>query len=126
MNPSPAEKRDSRRREILEHFSFYIGIPKLGDTRHRVKDVSESGIGLELDTLGEFKLARGESCELHFYLNQSLFLPLQIEVMRESEKDSVQTIGAAFVNREASAYATYQTLMKLVDQLSEFGEIKKI
>ena len=71
------ERRKSNRREILENFSFYIQIPKLGQARHRVQDVSETGIGFMVESLGGvFTLAKDEKLELHLYLNQSLFLVL--------------------------------------------------
>ena len=77
------ERRKSKRREILEHFSFYLCIPKLGFARHKVNNVSETGIGFTIETLGEFKLAKDEQCNLQFYLNQSLYLPLKIQVVRQ-------------------------------------------
>ena len=58
MSSSYTEKRRAKRRGILDRFSFYISIPKLGHSRHKVKDISELGIGFELDTLGEFKLKK--------------------------------------------------------------------
>ena len=67
---SGTERRKVKRREIVEKFSFYICVPKLGFTRHQVNDVSEMGIGFLIDTLGEFKLKMDESCDLQFYLNQ--------------------------------------------------------
>jgi hypothetical protein len=122
MSPGFTEKRRAKRRGILERFSFYISIPKLGLARHPVRDISEVGIGFELDTLGEFKLRKGEICELHFYLNQSLCLPLHIEVVREQDGTASQEVGAVFVNVEAPAHQTFNTLVKLVDQLAEFGD----
>lgn len=71
MTENWVEKRRAKRRDIVDRFSFYVCIPKLGYTRHRVNDISELGIGFELETLGEFKLTKGEVCELDFYMNQS-------------------------------------------------------
>lgn len=119
MSSSYTEKRRAKRRGILDRFSFYISIPKLGHSRHKVKDISELGIGFELDTLGEFKLKKGEICELQFYLNQSLFLPLHIEVVRELNESALQEVGAVFVNVDTPAHQTFNTLVKLVDQLAE-------
>jgi len=120
---SAVEKRKARRREIVEQFSFYVCVPKLGYTRHKVKDISEIGIGFEIETLGEFKLKKGEVCELQFYLNQSLHLSLEIEVMRHVDHDSTQEVGATFANQKSNAHATFSTLVKLVDQLSEYAEV---
>ncbi|NDG83539.1 MAG: PilZ domain-containing protein [Proteobacteria bacterium] len=119
---SGTEKRKAKRREIVDQFSFYVCVPKLGYTRHKVKDISEIGIGFEIETLGEFKLQKGEVCELQFYLNQSLHLSLQIEVMRQIDHEATQEVGASFVDQKSNAHATFSTLVKLVDQLSEFAE----
>ena len=122
MTENSPEKRRAQRRHIVDRFSFYVCIPKLGYTRHRVNDISELGIGFELETLGEFKLTKGEVCELDFYMNQSLYLPLQIEVVRQIDRETTQLIGASFVDIQSNTQLTFNTLVTLVDQLSEFGE----
>lgn len=115
-----AERRRVKRREILENFSFYICIPKLGYTRHKVNDVSELGIGFMVETLGEFRLVNQETCELQFYLNQSLYLPMQIQVVRAIDRpELVQEVGAIFTEMNDSAHDTFVTLVKLVDQMTE-------
>jgi hypothetical protein len=119
------ERRKAKRRDILDRFSFYICIPKLGYSRHKVNDISELGIGFMVETLGEFKLASQEVCDLQFYLNQSLFLSMKIKVVRLAEHaDSVQEVGAIFVESEHSALETFLTLVKLVDQLSETAHVQ--
>jgi hypothetical protein len=55
-------------------------------------------------------------------MNQSLYLPLQIEVVRQIDRDTTQLIGASFVDVQSSTQLTFNTLVKLVDQLSEVGE----
>jgi hypothetical protein len=122
MTTNWIEKRRAKRRDILEKFSFYVCIPKLGYSRHKVNDVSELGIGFEIETLGEFKLNQGEICELQFYMNQSLYLSLHIEVVRQVDHEATQQIGASFVDVQSNPQQTFNTLVKLVDQMSEFGE----
>ena len=123
---STGERRKAKRRDILENFSFYICIPKLGYARHKVNDVSELGIGFTVESLGgEFKLTLNEQCELHFYLNQSLFLALNIEVVRQVEGPQVQEVGAVFLDTSSNQYQTLLTLVKLLDQLSDFGELAR-
>lgn len=117
------EKRRAKRREILERFSFFVCIPKLGMARHQVRDVSEAGIGFTLETLGEFKLKTGEECELHFYLNPSLYLPATIRVVRERDSADEQAIGAEFTGPHAGSEA-WTALVKLIDQLSESDGIR--
>ncbi len=118
------ERRKAKRREILDHFSFYICIPKLGFTRHQVNNIIELGIGFSLDTLGEFKLQKDEECDLQFYLNQSLYLPLKIQTVRAEEDGNTQKVGALFINTQSNEYQTLLTLVKLLDQLEHFGELK--
>jgi len=121
MSNTP-ERRKSKRREILEHFSFYIQIPKLGPARHKVHDISETGIGFIVESLGVFKLALDEKCDLHFYLNQSLYLPLKIQVMRQEEHGDTQHVGAAFLDLKSNQNQTFLSLVKFLDQLSEFAQ----
>jgi hypothetical protein len=121
MSNAP-ERRKSQRREILENFSFYIQIPKLGTSRHRVNDVSEHGIGFIVESLGVFTLANDEKVDLHLYLNQSLFLSLKIQVTRQEEKGQTQQVGAVFLDTQSNQYKTFLSLVKFLDQLSEFGQ----
>ena len=116
------ERRKANRCEILENFSFYIQIPKLGPARHRVQDVSELGIGFIVESLGVFKLATDEECDLHFYLNQSLFLPLKIKVMRQEDQGDTQQVGAVFLDKTSNQYQTLLSLVKFLDQMSEFAQ----
>jgi hypothetical protein len=119
------ERRKAKRRDILERFSFYICVPKLGYTRHKVNDISELGIGFMLDTLGEFSLNNNEECDLQFYLNQSLFLSLKIKVVRSIDRaEMVQEVGAIFADTSDNTYKTFLTLVALVDQLSETAELQ--
>lgn len=123
MSNNAPERRKAKRREILENFSFYIQIPKLGPARHRVHDVSEFGIGFIVESLGGvFTLAKDEKTDLHLYLNQSLFLPLKIQVARQEEKKETQQIGAVFLDTQSNQYQTFLSLVKFLDQLSDFGQ----
>ncbi len=121
--PNWTEKRRTKRREILDRFSFFVCIPKLGMARHRVQDVSEAGIGFTIDTLGEFKLKTGEECELHFYMNPSLYLPAMIRVVRELDSEEEQSVGAEFTGPHAGSEA-WTTFVKLIDQLSESDGVR--
>jgi hypothetical protein len=123
-NKTGIERRRVKRREILDRFSFYICIPKLGYTRHTVNDISELGIGFMLDTLGEFRLKNDEICDFQFYLNQSLYLQLKIKVVRSMERDgAIQEVGAIFTDMNDPVHQTFVTLVKLVDQLSDTVEV---
>ena len=88
--------------------------------------MSELGIGFTIDTLdGEFKLKKDERCELHFYLNQSLYLTLNIQVVRQKDSEQLQENGAVFLDTSSNQHQTFLTLVKLLDQLSDFGEIAR-
>jgi len=120
------ERRKSRRRKILEHFSFYIQLPKLGPARHRVNDLSEFGIGFNVETIGgTFTLKADEKTDLNFYLNQSLFLPLKIQVARQVPEGETQLVGAVFLDTKSNQYQTFLSMVKFLDQLSEFGQEQK-
>lgn len=119
--PSSADRRKSKRRAVLDHFAFYVSIPKLGATKLKVNDVSETGVGFTIDTLGQFKLNVNEQTDLHFYLNQSLFLPLKIQIVRQQEEGEQQHLGAVFLETQTPQHQTLLTLVKLLDQLVDFG-----
>jgi hypothetical protein len=121
MSNSP-ERRKSKRREILENFSFYIQVPKLGPARHRVNNLSEFGVGFIVESLGGiFTLKIDEIVDLNLYLNQSLYLPLKIQVTRQIDQVETQQVGAVFLDTKSNEYQTYLSLVKFLDQLSEFG-----
>ncbi len=117
------ERRQNKRRTILDHFSFYVNVPKLGSTRLQVSDVSEGGIGFSFDTLGQFKLSKDEVSNLNFYLNQSLFLALKIQVVRTTESGELQQVGAIFLDTEDAQFKTFLTLVNLLDQLTDFASV---
>jgi hypothetical protein len=117
------ERRKAKRREILENFSFYVQLPKIGPARHRIKDISESGIGFEVHTVGgSFLLQKNEKVDLHFFLNQSLFLNLKIEVVRIEMNGDDQQVGAVLLDTNTNQYQTYLTLVNFLDQLGDFGQ----
>ena len=44
--------------------------------------------------------------------------------MRHDEQDGIQQVGAVFLDTGSSQYQTFLILVKLLDQLVEFGEIR--
>ena len=121
---SNQERRKNQRRAILDQFSFYVSVPKLGNSRLNVVDISEMGIGFNVDTLGEFKVKKDEQFDLNFYINQSLCLQLKIQVVRIFEQNETQNVGAVFLETGSNQYQTFLSLVKLVDQLAEYGIVK--
>lgn len=117
------EKRKAERRQILENFSFFVVVPKLGGVKKKLQDLSESGIGFQFDTLGTFSLKQGEEVEIHFYLNQTLFLPLQVRIARvAAQSPEVQEVGCEITSIKTPGYSTFLTLVKLIDQLEVTAE----
>lgn len=117
------ERRKSMRRKILDSFAFYVQVPKLGTARHKLDNLSETGLGFFIDSLGgTFTLKKDEILDIHFHLNPSLYLKLKVQVMREDLKDDLQEIGALLLETQSTPYQTYLNLVQFLDKLAEAGE----
>jgi len=118
-----ADRRKARRRPILDSFSFYVVVPKKGYHRLRVIDVSDSGLGFDFDIAGEspedFPVKLGEELEVHLYLNQTLFLPMKVRVMRLDDSKAIRRIGAEYVSRETPEHEGLLAVLEMIDRLSE-------
>lgn len=121
------ERRGARRRPILDSFSCFVVVPKKGPHRLTVYDLSDTGVGFDFDIEGEnaadFPVKAGETHELHFYLNQSLYVPLTIRVMRMDDSKVIRRIGAEFVTsgnaRSASGVNAVLAFLRMIDEISE-------
>ena len=126
---SGAERRKSKRRQILSTFSFFVVVPNKGVHRLPVHDVSENGIGFDIDLDDEdpsaFPLKTGENLALHFYLNQSLFMPVSIRVMRidEQPKSKVRRIGAEFAEKNSAGVQAMKAFTQMLDRVAEVAEV---
>jgi hypothetical protein len=121
---SGADRRRMPRRDILESFSLFVSIPSKGGARLPVHDVSELGIGFDADVEGEgplVPLAPDSGIEVHFYLNQSLYIPLRVRVVRviEDRDRGVRKIGAELVEPSES-------LAALVRMLAHLGDVARV
>ena len=121
------ERRQAPRRPILETFSVFCVVPKKGFNRLQIHDMSELGMRFDLDSEGEpqdtFPVKKGESLEVHFYLNQSLYLPLAMEVNRLEAGESIRRIGASFQDTQGKAYKAFRSFLTMLDAISEVAEI---
>ena len=122
------DRRKSARRPILESFGFFVAVPAKGYHRLPVHDVSEHGVGFDLDVEGTgdegFPLKEGEALEIHLYLNQSLYIPLTVKAVRISKSDKKgRSIGAEFQKLSGASMRALQALVKMLDSLSEIGKI---
>lgn len=118
------DRRGSRRRPILESFSFFVVVPKKGFHRLRVVDLSDTGVGFDYDIVGEMKEAfpvkAGETFELQFYLNQTLYFPMNVKVARIDDSKVLRRIGAEFT---ATGTPEHQGLLAVLDMIDKVSEI---
>jgi hypothetical protein len=129
------ERRRTRRRPILETFSVFCVVPKKGMHRLQIHDVSDHGIGFDLDLEGElaqdFAVKNGESLDIHFYLNQSLYLPLTIRVARIEDRNAtdaqsdakVRRIGAEFDLKDKGHHA-FLSFLQMLDAIVDVAQIQ--
>jgi hypothetical protein len=127
MSADKAERRRVQRRPVLDSFSMFVVVPKKGVHRLKVHDISNLGVGFDLDIEGEafedFPVKKAEQFELHLYLNQSLYLPLKVEVVRVENAGMVRRIGAEFVDREGNGYKALQAFVQMIDAVVLAGRI---
>jgi hypothetical protein len=125
--PGGAERRKFKRRPVLDTFSLFAVVPRKGPHRVPVHDISDQGLAFDLDIEGEeasvFPVARGESLEVQLYLNQSLYLPLQIQVARLEEKGSIRVVGAQIQDKTSKAYKGFLSFLTMLDSITEGAQI---
>ena len=120
-----AERRKSTRRPIVDTFSLFVVVPRKGDFRLKLHDASDHGIGFDVDMEGEtvgeeiFPLETGDLLNVHFYLNPSLFLPLQIRIMRIEKREGIRRIGGELQERKSKEYAAFKAFIQMLDSLLE-------
>ena len=123
------ERRRTGRREILESFSFSVMLPKKGDYRLPVYDVSELGMAFDLDMEGEelsqFPVSAGETLDLNFYLNQTLYIPLSVRIVRIHEIEGKRKIGSEMAETESKYYQAYCSFVELLDKIIGALRIQK-
>jgi hypothetical protein len=117
------ERRSARRRPIMETFAIFVVVPRKGMHKLQAHDVSESGIAFDFDIEGESPtdvlIKKGDHLEIQFYLNQSLYIPLSLQVMRISPDNPNRRIGAEFQNKASPQYKALLALLKLLDDIAD-------
>jgi hypothetical protein len=118
------DRRQAQRRPVLNTFSVFVVVPKKGLHRLAVHDISENGMGFDLDLAGEFPQEYpakvGDSVEFRFYLNQSLFIPLVIQIARvEEQAEGYRRIGAEFkeAHKKTQSYKAFLSLLTFLDTI---------
>lgn len=157
MSPSPGGRASSRkapaaeaketldrrrhpRRSILQSFGVSAVFPGSGEHRLEIRDLSEDGIGVlagQEDAVGsgmlqatQFKVGRTAAMEL--YLNRSLCLPLELEIVRIERQGTEGDggagrpdvlIGARWTRRNSEAYAALLGFIQILDKLAAAGRL---
>jgi hypothetical protein len=123
---APSERRRSRRRPVLESFSVFVVALERAPHRLAVKDVSDLGIGFQLDPdtgQGEqlLQVEVGDTLEISLYLNQSLKLPLRIQVVRiyQESENGPRVAGASILELHSNGYKAFASFIQLLDALAE-------
>jgi hypothetical protein len=91
-----------------------------------VKDVSDLGIGFQLDPdTGSgthlLQVAEGDTLDISLYLNQSLHLPLRVQIARiyQETADGPRVAGASILELHSSGYRAFASFIQLLDALAE-------
>lgn len=122
------ERRKTERRPILYTFSIFLTIPKKGLYRLEVHDISETGIGFDLDIEGEeysrFPVKEGFPIDLRFYINPSLYIPLSVQVTRIEDHHSKRRVGAEFQESSSENYKAFLSFLSLLDKIVDVVQIE--
>lgn len=124
---SGVERRRARRRSVMGTFSLFAVIPKKGVHRLDIQDISDLGMSFDLDVEGEsskdFPVAPGEIVGLRFYLNQSLYLPLDVRIVRLEQTPQGRRAGGEFSDHASKGYKAFLSFLKLMDEVLEIAQI---
>lgn len=124
---SGIDRRKTPRRPILSTFSVFIVIPKKGFYRLAVYDISEEGVGFEMDVEGEspshFPIKNGENIEFRLYLNQSLYVPLTAQITRLEETPTGRRAGAELQDKGSSGHKAFLAFLDFLDKIANLVEI---
>ncbi|MBN22144.1 MAG: hypothetical protein CL678_12765 [Bdellovibrionaceae bacterium] len=122
------ERRKEKRMELLESFSFFVTVPSKGEMRLKVSDVSMSGVGFDYDVseepTGMTHVENNDSFRIHFYLNQSVYLPFDVKVVRVKFVDGIRKIGAQITDSGANEAIAYQSLVRMLEHLLKVGHLE--
>lgn len=121
------ERRSALRRPILDTFSFFLILPETGFFKLRVHDLSEKGIGFDFDIEDAPKwdhaVSEGDELDTRFFINQSLYIPLQLKVKRIDETIKIRRVGAEFIHKNEAEFKAFLSFVDLLDRILESLEI---
>lgn len=123
------ERRRARRRPILDTFALFVVVPKKGMHRLIAHDISELGIGFDIDVDQEdpaaSPLEKGEVLSIRFYVNQSLFIPLSVTVARVDTSRGIRRIGAEFTDQQSPTYLAFAHFLMTLDRIADVVQIEQ-
>lgn len=121
------ERRRAKRLPILETFSLFCSVPKLGPVRQSVSDVSELGMGIVVsDDVPAEGLDADKVFEVQMFLNPSLSIPLKARVVRTVRIDGIGTqVGLEFVDRKSPGFRAVSAFLKMLDEIGAAVSIGK-
>lgn len=126
---SGAERRKAKRRSILDTFSLFAVVPKKGIHRLKIHDVSDLGIRFDLDVEGEspadFPLNTEETLNLRFYLNQSLYLPLDVKVIRIEGETAQRRVAGEITDQNSKSYKAFLAFLGMLDEVIDIALIER-
>lgn len=116
---SGVERRKAKRRPVLESFSLFVVVPKKGGARLKIHDLSELGVGFNIDIEGEdpdvFPVKQGETLAMRLYLNQTLYVPVSVKVARITESAEGRRVGAEFTERQSPGAKAIGSFVQMLD-----------
>lgn len=122
-----SERRKARRRPVLESFLVSVVLPSQGFHRLKIHDLSEGGLRFDAEVEGQadtfVPIKQGEKLEIQLYLNQSLFLPIPIKVVRIENGEIVRRVGAEILETNSPEYKAYLQFIKLIDSIVDTGRL---
>ncbi|OFZ73247.1 MAG: hypothetical protein A3K03_05425 [Bdellovibrionales bacterium RIFOXYD1_FULL_44_7] len=128
MTNEKLERRRAQRQSIIESFSLFVVLPKKGVHRLKVYDVSTLGMGFDVDIEGEatdeFQMSPGEVLDVHLYLNQSLYLPLKVKIIRISGQDAARRAGGEFEEKNSQGYEGLQAFLQMLQAIAPAARVE--
>ena len=122
-----AERRRSKRRPILESFSLAVVLKNKSDLKLTVLDISDHGLAFEIDidgeALSEYTPRANDTLSISLYLNQTLYIPLKIKVIRVSKTKENRSIGGEFLDQKGKSHLALLGFLETIDRLVEVAEI---
>jgi len=115
------ERRKAKRFDIIDSFSVSLVLPGKGGYRLKINDLSEIGINFDFDLKDEepapIDLASDEDLDAQLYLNQTLFLPFKMRVIRVTENKGIRTVGAEVSDADEAVRTALSSFVIFISNL---------